>query len=462
MLIKKTNISRKNIWEVVNPIPNVRRMKVVVSEWDKLFIAFGIKKRRTKAKLIFANYRNGSLNRYVSYQIQRLQKTTNDKTFWRIATSLMLRSRCFFIITLNHVFPLWYREIPFHKIMGLRKKFTKLVKDDGLYKYKMVEIPKANGKTRKLSVPTPVWRLYLHLLYCFLFIFMKKKELIHDNQHGFVPGRGTTSAWQFILKEVIHAPNIYEFDLKDFFPSIYLDGLSRVLLNIGIPSDIVERIINLNRTKSSENLEDWFYGLHQGSALSPLLSSLPLTVTMLNEKNQGIMYADDGLLYGNSNETPKQTLMKQAFNININFEKSGWVKKDNKWLTNLKFLGLCYNGLTNELSAHTRNGSRLIFDKENLINANIDRLNLENQYIRKLNKKDPNSWESLFSSRLWGFIQSRLYQGDWNLDEIHQCFDLTYKEHSYVDKYHRPYFTIHNASSYACHDLINCLRNKDL
>jgi len=49
------------------------------------------------------------------------------------------------------------------------------------------------------------------------------------NQHGFRPGMGTLTAWKYILRVVIKSPNIYEFDLKQCFPTINLVRLSHRL-----------------------------------------------------------------------------------------------------------------------------------------------------------------------------------------------------------------------------------------
>lgn len=36
------------------------------------------------------------------------------------------------------------------------------------------------------------------------------------------------------------------------------------------------------------------------------------------------------------------------------------------------------------------------------------------------------SWEDYFRSRLIGFVQSRLYSGEWNLDNLEQDFDMKF------------------------------------
>lgn len=58
--------------------------------------------------------------------------------------------------------------------------------------------------------------------------------------------------------------------------------------------------------------------------------------------------------------------MREA-NIQLAPNKSGYVKYEGNWLKVLKFLGLTYDGKLDQLAADTRNGSKLLMDKEDLI-----------------------------------------------------------------------------------------------
>lgn len=49
---------------------------------------------------------------------------------------------------------------------------------------------------------------------------LRFKDLIPEWQHGFVPGRGTLTAWRVVLKEVVRARYVYEFDLRAFFDTV--------------------------------------------------------------------------------------------------------------------------------------------------------------------------------------------------------------------------------------------------
>jgi len=60
-----------NGYKAVKLLPNVRKFKVEISGYDMLFAAFGIEKR-LNPKLKFEFHTNGSLNRYVLQQFNRM------------------------------------------------------------------------------------------------------------------------------------------------------------------------------------------------------------------------------------------------------------------------------------------------------------------------------------------------------------------------------------------------------
>ncbi len=119
------------------------------------------------------------------------------------------------------------------------------------YTYRRREIPKANGGTRSLGIPSMAWRLYLHGLNHLLLIATRAHE--SPNQHGFIPGRGTSTAWQQMQSEVIHHRYIYEFDLEKYFDRININYLGDILTLIGLPSYLVSLITSQCRTSPNNN-----------------------------------------------------------------------------------------------------------------------------------------------------------------------------------------------------------------
>ena len=106
---------------------------------------------------------------------------------------------------------------------------------------------------RPLSVPDPSWRIIQHLLLHFIFIW--PSHLISLHQHGFYPGRGCSSAWQQILSEVLTSEHIEEFDMRNIFYTVNLDYLSRFLLSVHTPRELVDSIIRWYRTPAQSGSE---------------------------------------------------------------------------------------------------------------------------------------------------------------------------------------------------------------
>jgi len=104
------------------------------------------------------------------------------------------------------------------------------------------------------------------------------------------------------------------------------------------------------------------------------------------------------------------------------------------------------------LRASTRNGSDLLYDKQDLI---VELYEKE----RGMPLKSRESWENLVKSKIFGLIQSRMYQGSWTSEEIEQCFSLTKINGSYTEKFMSRKLNVFNSSSYASYWLSNKLRS---
>jgi hypothetical protein len=506
-----------------------------LSPWDEIFKVFGIRKRRQGAKMHYAKHQNASLNRFALHQIIRLKKARdkgNQTLYWTIAEHLISRSRIFFLLALQHVIPKWHRDLPFYAVLYLFKKYRRITKEKSVdLDYKRVYIEKPGNKYRPLGVPKPEWRIYLHLLNQFLVLNLDNK--ISKNQHGFRPGKGTLTAWLDILKTIGNYKYVYEFDYKQFFPSLAINKISEVLREEGIPEDIVNRIEKINecqpklqdtdlvnesatrmlqgkqmvkgwwekktmhevlidalkteeliearpdylwdegkwqtefepgrnpyqadfqfrhpyiiaeQNKSSpfndpHSLDRWRHiGVPQGAPTSPFLSILLLDKLAGDKDNTNIKwirYADDGIAMSNHPINVLNTMSPKLKEANVQYspEKSDWVVFNGKWMKALKFLGLEYDGKT--LSANTRKGNKLVFDKEDLVEALRNRI-VETSPGNKDLREDPNNWMSFTKEQYFGFFMSRLYTGKWNLhlDES-QDFRIKFRKGSWCDEYQK-------------------------
>lgn len=132
-------------------------------------------------------------------------------------------------------------------------------------------------------------------------------------------------------------------------------------------------------------------------------------------------------------------------------------KYDGKWLRPLKFLGLTYDGKS--LRADTRKGSTLVANNKRI---ELGLINWSKFRSKGVSQKA--TFESLTKSHIWGYIQSRLYSGEWNLDNISQ--DFLYKiwklpEGSWGKRFYSKKHTLHNTGSYATYSLIKILTNDE-
>jgi hypothetical protein len=245
----------------IDLVPNVKSFKVVIQGKNIPLEKKGISKS-VKSHIEFEFGPNKKINRYIQHQIIRLQKYSKlrDKRFWTVAESLLKGSVCWFVIHLNRVFPRWYRNMPVWVVLRLRKEMAKIVKDPkGDIDFKRAYIPKvtttllewaeqeeSQKRWRPLGVPSPAWRVYLSALNTILILWLE--PYWQEQQHGYFPRKGTLTAWREIMKR-INEPNIYEFDLKQFFPSVEIQYVSKMLEWMRTPKRWVVYIENLNKSK---------------------------------------------------------------------------------------------------------------------------------------------------------------------------------------------------------------------
>jgi hypothetical protein len=116
-------------------------------------------------------------------------------------------------------------------------------------------LPKAVNKYRPLGVPTIAWRLYLAMWLLPINGYLTP----HPNQHGFIPTRGTLTAWRQVSSQVIPARNILEIDLKGFFPSVS-PSMARQAIRILektegktsiMPVNVLQYLTDINYSKPS-------------------------------------------------------------------------------------------------------------------------------------------------------------------------------------------------------------------
>jgi len=566
-------------------IPNVENFDITINRNDLLFDLFGIKKQ-LKPQLHFEPYVNEPVNRYLENQIRRLDKVRdNPNLYWAIAEILIKRSNSFRVAAIQHVFPKWHRNYPLTFIVNVNRKVSRIVNKGLTYmKANRVYIPKKETH-RPLGVPYPEWRVVLHMYANFLSFFLKDQ---FPHQHGFLPGRGTLTAWKEIFeRKLIEKDYIFEWDFKGFFDNIYVDRITNALKRRGVPENIYLFFQNVNKSfvelparqllnearvirgKRQElsisdkkrnlyddltadlnnepysreirkiahndsrpyvnprfnrplankylyrNRTESYLGVAQGAPTSPILANLIMNLWTKMHERRGldiVAYADDSVSFANKEISVNIPLES---GILINPEKSGYVKFAGKWLKPLKFLGMEFDGT--EFRAMTRKGSRLpmsedikdiiriIDGKERGLTTHeiVDQIFVDDKFqtpeeyfslpkgvkmkfietsypdkyediIKYLDErikqqdrshgydgKTVESWSTYFKSRIIGFVQSRMYNGRWNLDSFKQDFTLRWVNKSWIESNWNQYtgeLSVFNSTSIACHSLLEIFR----
>ena len=211
-----------------------------------------------------------------------------------------------------------------------------------------VEIPKKNGKTRLLGIPTVVDRMLQQAVS--QVIAIKFEMEFEDYSYGFRPNR---NAQQAVLKaqEYINSglTHIVDIDLRSFFDEVDHSILLQILyrkVKCPLTLRLIRKWLRVPIWKDGK-LVKRRKGVPQGSPLSPLLSNIMLNELDKEMEKRGlryVRYADDFSIYTKSNSTARKTgneiylFLKNKLKLPINREKSGIRKPVNFMILGFGFV----------------------------------------------------------------------------------------------------------------------------
>lgn len=233
-------------------------------------------------------------------------------------------------------------------------------------------------------------------------------------------------------------------------PTIY-DDFEYIQLQWAIMSSVTGR----------EHFYEKYKGVPQGLPTSPLLASLALIDTVI-VPGKTIQYADDGIWYDVDGPQVKQNW--ESAGIELNTDKSGWVKKDGRWLKPLKFLGMQFDG--SKWRAASRKGSTLEMKIRTLKKLKdvkeIPYLNKKKTALKIIKSIPKWTWDIFAKTNYAGLIQSRMYAGSWHVKPYSQKVSLEYHRGSYLATCKRPinvFINLYNSRSIASQSLVQHLKS---
>ena len=232
---------------------------------------------------------------------------------------------------------------------------------------KGIEIPKSNGKTRLLGVPTVVDRwlqqaVSQQLATEFEFDF-------EEQSYGFRPERNLHGAVKQSLETINDGyQDIVDIDLKGFFDEVQHYKLLQLIYNkVKCPTTLwlirkwLRAPIRINGKLYTRRK-----GMPQGSPLSPLLSNILLDQLDKYLKKKGlksVRYADDFSVYTKSKAEARKIgnevylFLKHTLDLPINREKSGIRRPNNFELLGHSFVPTYKKGEKGKYQLVVKKGS---------------------------------------------------------------------------------------------------------
>lgn len=196
-----------------------------------------------------------------------------------------------------------------------------------------VEIPKPNGKTRLLGVPTVTDRLLQQAVSQAIMLHFEKE--FSDHSYGFRPRKSARQAVGKAL-DYIHAgyTHIIDIDLKNFFDEVdhcLLLNLVHQKVRCQFTMRLIRKWLRAPMLVNGR-LHKRRKGVPQGSPLSPLLSNILLHELDKELQRKGykfVRYADDFSIYTRTKAEARKggnavfQFLRSKLKLTINREKSG-------------------------------------------------------------------------------------------------------------------------------------------
>jgi len=192
---------------------------------------------------------------------------------------------------------------------------------------KEVEIPKKDGKVRKLGIPTISDRVAQMVVKEYL--EPRFEKLFSPQSYGYRPGKNAHQALEQVRQNCRRTDWVIDLDIKGFF-----DNIDHNKLMLALEKHVSEKwcLMYIKRwltspvqTKTGELVQKQGKGTPQGGVISPLLANLFLHYTMDKWLEQThptvnyVRYADDAILHCRSKQQAEYVMC----NLNKRMQEVG-------------------------------------------------------------------------------------------------------------------------------------------